>query len=104
MEKPFTLYEDDARTLIALANEKGLKITAGHDDQFSHVARRMRTLVQSGFLGDGPVHMDSYFCYELGRSAYAGALLGDQIIGFVGCRENCCRILSATVLPESRSS
>jgi predicted dehydrogenase len=46
VEKPFTVYEHEARKLIELANEKGLKITAGHDDQFSHVARRMRSLVQ----------------------------------------------------------
>jgi predicted dehydrogenase len=77
VEKPFTVYEHEARKLTDLANEKGLKITAGHDDQFSHVARRMRSLVQSGYLGDGPVHMDSYFCYKIGRSGYAGALLGD---------------------------
>ena len=37
----------------------------------------MRTVVQSGFLGDGPVHMESYYCYELGRAGYASALLGD---------------------------
>jgi predicted dehydrogenase len=78
VEKPFTLSEDKARRLIALATEKGLKITAGHDDQFTHGARRMRTLVQSGFLGGGPLHMESYYCYELGRSGYAGALLGDK--------------------------
>ena len=77
VEKPFTLYEAEARELIALANEKDLKITAGHDDQFSHVARRMRTLVQNGFLGSGPVHMESYYGYELGQ-AYARALLGDS--------------------------
>jgi predicted dehydrogenase len=77
VEKPFTIYEDEARKLIELANEKGLKVTAGHDDQFSHVARRMRSLVQSGYLGAGPVHMDSYFCYKIGKSGYAGALLGD---------------------------
>lgn len=77
IEKPFTLNEQDARSLIALAEEKGLKITAGHDDQFTHVARRMRSLVQSGYLGDGPVHMESHYCYEIGRSGYAGALLGD---------------------------
>ena len=70
--------EDEARRLIALATGKGLKLTVGHDDQFSHVARRMRTLVQSGFLGGKPVHMESYYCYELGRSGYAGALLGDK--------------------------
>jgi predicted dehydrogenase len=38
----------------------------------------MRTLVQSGFLGGKPVHMESYYCYELGKSGYAGALLGDK--------------------------
>jgi predicted dehydrogenase len=77
VEKPFTIYAHEARKLIDLANAKGLKITAGHDDQFSHVARRMRSLVQSGYLGDGPMHMDSYFCYKIGRSGYAGALLSD---------------------------
>lgn len=78
VEKPFTLDEDEARALLALARARGLKITAGHDDQFSHVARRMRALVQTGYLGDGPVHMESYYCYELDRSGYAGALLGDK--------------------------
>ena len=78
VEKPFTVDEEQARKLIALAIEKGLKMTAGHDDQFTHVARRMRTLVQSGYLGGGPVHMESYYCYEIGRSGYAGALLGDK--------------------------
>jgi predicted dehydrogenase len=78
VEKPFTLYEADARILIDLAVDKNLKITAGHDDQFSHVARRMRTLIQQGFLGGTPVHMESYYCYELGNSAYAAALLGDK--------------------------
>ena len=78
VEKPFTLYEADARALIDLAIAKNLKITAGHDDQFSHVARRMRALVQKGFLGGPPVHMESYYCYELGNSAYANALLGDK--------------------------
>jgi predicted dehydrogenase len=78
VEKPFTLYEADARDLIDLAIAKDLKITAGHDDQFSHVARRMRTLVQQGFLGGSPVHMESYYCYELGSSAYSRALLDDK--------------------------
>ncbi len=78
VEKPFTIDEGEARRLIALANEKRLKITVGHDDQFRHAARRMRALVQSGFLGGRPVHMESYYCYELGRSGYAGALLRDK--------------------------
>ena len=78
VEKPFTLYEADARALIDLALAKNLKVTAGHDDQFSHVARRMRALVQQGFLGGPPVHMESHYCYELGNSAYARALLADK--------------------------
>jgi predicted dehydrogenase len=78
VEKPFTVTYNEAQNLIALANERNLKITAGHDDQFSHAARRMRALVQSGFLGDRPVHMESYYCYELGGPGYAAALLGDK--------------------------
>jgi predicted dehydrogenase len=78
VEKPFALDEGEAQRLLNYANARGLKITAGHDDQFTHVARRMRTLVQSGYLGAGPMHMESYYCYDLGSSAYARALLGDQ--------------------------
>jgi predicted dehydrogenase len=78
VEKPFALNESDARKLIALANERSLKVTVGHDEQFSHVARRMRTLVQTGYLGTGPVHMEGYHCYEIGSNPYAGALLGDK--------------------------
>jgi predicted dehydrogenase len=77
VEKPIALHAEQAQTLIELADEKRLKLTVGHDAQFGHAARRMRALVQSGFLGGGPVHMESYYCYELGRS-YAGALLGNQ--------------------------
>ncbi len=77
VEKPFTLYEEDAKKLIALANEKNLKITAGHDYQFKNAARRMRTLIQSGYIG-APVHMESFHCYGLERSAYASALLSDK--------------------------
>lgn len=78
VEKPFTLNEKEALELVALANEKSLKLTAGHDEQFSHVARRMRTLVESGYLGGIPVHMESYYCYDLGDPSYARALLGDK--------------------------
>lgn len=77
VEKPFTLTLGDAEALVALAEKKRLKLTAGHDDQFTRVARRMRALVNSGYLGGDPVHMDSYFCYDLTDPAYARALLND---------------------------
>lgn len=78
VEKPFTVCEGDARALIGIANDTGRKITVGHDDQFTHVARRLRALVGDGFLGGAPAHMESYYGYELGGSAYVGALLGDK--------------------------
>src|SRR6266852_4679614 len=54
VEKPFTLDAEQAHVLVALASGKNLKLTTGHDDQFSHVARRMRELVRSGYLGGPP--------------------------------------------------
>jgi predicted dehydrogenase len=78
VEKPFTLYADQAELLINLAERKALKLTVGHNDQFTHVARRMRALVQSGYLGGTPVHIESYYSYDLGDPSYARALLGDK--------------------------
>jgi predicted dehydrogenase len=78
VEKPFTLNYPDAERLIRLAEEKRLKLTVGHDAQFNHVARRMRELVRSGYLGGVPVHMESYYCYELGDDGYVRALLSDK--------------------------
>ena len=78
VEKPFTVNGDEARKLLDLAKSKDRKITVGHDDQFSHVARRLRSLVQGGFLGGLPVHIESYYCYEIGASGYAGAIFSDK--------------------------
>ena len=78
VEKPFTVWVDETEKLIAIANERQLKLTVGHDDQFSHVSRRMRSMVRNGFLGGSPVHMESYYCYEISKAGYSGALLGDK--------------------------
>jgi len=78
VEKPFALDEGEVRALIALGNERGLKLTAGHDYQFCHAARRARELIASGYLGEGPVHMDCYFCYPIGKTPYSNALFGDK--------------------------
>jgi predicted dehydrogenase len=78
VEKPFTLYAEQAERLVDLAERKRVKLTVGHNDQFSHVARRMRALVKSGYLGGAPVHMESYYTYDLGDPSYARALLGDE--------------------------
>jgi predicted dehydrogenase len=78
VEKPFTLYAKQAQRLVDLADERGLKLTVGHNDQFSPVARRMRELIQTGYLGGTPVHMESYYSYDLSDPSYARALLGDK--------------------------
>ena len=104
IEKPVTLNANDAEGLVALANERGLKLTAGHDDQFSPVARRMRTLVETGYLGGAPVHMESYFCYDLGDPEYARALLGERAHWVRKLPGGSSRTSSATGLPGSPSS
>ncbi len=78
VEKPFTVTAAEAARLVELANQRGVKLTVGHDDQFSSVACRLRKLVRDGYLGGLPVHMESYFCYDLGDATYARVLLGDK--------------------------
>lgn len=78
IEKPFTLCTKDAEELIQLAGQKNRQVTVGHDLQFSHVARRMRQLVQEGYLGGAPVHIESYYCYDLSDPGYAKAFLADK--------------------------
>ena len=77
MEKPFTVYASEAEDLFKLADQKGLKIIAGHNAQFTHAMVRMRELVKSGFLGGKPVHMESHYCYDFSDPGFAKALLGD---------------------------
>ena len=66
IEKPFTLNTQEAEQLIKLASEKKLKITAGHHYQFTHAARRMRKLIQNGYLGGPAIHMESYYGHNFG--------------------------------------
>lgn len=78
VEKPFTVTADETEALLDLAAKRELKMTVGHDDQFSHVARRLRNTVKNGYTGKRLVHLESYYCYDLADPSYARALLGDQ--------------------------
>lgn len=78
VEKPFTLTAAEAEDLLSLAEQKQSKLTVGHDAQFSHAAITMRSLVAQGYLGGDPVHIESYYCYDLSDANYAKALLGDS--------------------------
>lgn len=78
IEKPFTLNTAEAEELIRIANEKGLKVTVGHNVQFSYAARKMRKLIESGYLGGDPIHMESVWCYPFTDPGYAKEILGDS--------------------------
>jgi predicted dehydrogenase len=78
VEKPFTMNTSEAEQLVEYAQAKKLKLTVGHNYQFTHAARSMRQLVADGFLGGPPIHMESYYCYNLGDTTYAKAVLGDK--------------------------
>src|SRR6202521_506101 len=66
IEKPFTVTLEEAKELVNLAERKNLKLTVGHNAQFTHAANRMRKLVAEGYLGGSPVHLESYYAYDLG--------------------------------------
>lgn len=78
VEKPLTVGAPETEQLVRLAETLRLRITVGHDLQFSHGARRMRRLVRDGYLGGSPVHMESYYSSDLGNSPYASAFLADE--------------------------
>jgi predicted dehydrogenase len=78
IEKPFTVDLDEAEELISAAERAEKKLTVGHNVQFTRPAIEMRRTIANGFLGGAPVHMDSYYGYDLGDARYAKALLGDR--------------------------
>jgi predicted dehydrogenase len=78
VEKPFTTTAGEAESLIDLAADRGLKITVGHNYQFTLEMLEMRRLVKEGFLGGKPAHLESYWSYDLGDLRYAGAFLSNR--------------------------
>jgi predicted dehydrogenase len=78
LEKPFTITAEEAESLIRMAERRDLKITAGHNLQFTPETLKMRQLLEQGFLGGKPVHLESHFSYDLSDTTYVGALLGNR--------------------------
>ena len=78
LEKPFAITSREAESLVRLAEGRKLKITAGHNLQFTLEMLEMRRLVQEGFLGGKPVHLESHFSYSLDDVTYVGPLLGNR--------------------------
>ena len=78
LEKPFTVTASETESLIELAQHRGLKITVGHNYLFTLEMLEMRRLVKAGFLGGKPIHLESYWSYDLGDLRYASAFLGNR--------------------------
>ena len=78
LEKPFTVTAPEAEALIALAENKKLKITAGHNYQFTLEMLKMRRLVVENFLGGKAVHLESHWPYDLNDASYVGPILGSK--------------------------
>jgi predicted dehydrogenase len=78
LEKPFTVTSQETDSLIQLAESRGLKLTAGHNYQFTLEMLEMRRLAEQGFFGGKPVHLESHFPYDLADTSYVRALLGSR--------------------------
>lgn len=52
VEKPLALNESDARTLVNLADVRGLTLMAGHTFLYNNAVRKVKEIIDSGELGD----------------------------------------------------
>ena len=78
LEKPFTITAEEAESLIRFGESRGLKVTVGHNYQLTLEMLEMRRLVEQGFLGGKPIHLESYWSYDLGDVSYVGPVLGNR--------------------------
>jgi predicted dehydrogenase len=78
LEKPFAISAADTEALIQFAESRGLKMTVGHNYQFTLEMGEIRRLVKNGFLGAKPVHLESYWSYDLGDLSYVRPVLGNR--------------------------
>jgi predicted dehydrogenase len=78
LEKPFTITAAEAEELIDFAQQRRLQITAGHNYQFTLEMLKMRELINKGVLGGKPMHVESYWSYDLGDLSYAMPVLGNR--------------------------
>ena len=78
LEKPFTITASETESLIDFAETCGLKITVGHNYLFTLEMLEMRRLIKAGFLGGRPVHLESYWSYDLGDKSYVAPMLGNR--------------------------
>ncbi|MGJ5813862.1 Gfo/Idh/MocA family protein [Paludibaculum fermentans] len=77
LEKPFTVNSTEAEELLEMASNARLRVTVGHNLQFSPETLRFRQVVNEGFLGGPPVHVECIQCYSHDDPTYGKAVLAD---------------------------
>ncbi len=65
VEKPFTLYSEEARDLYATAEKNGVMVCGMHNHLFDKAMLKVREIVKSGEIGE-VVSVDSYYGFNLG--------------------------------------
>jgi predicted dehydrogenase len=55
-----------------------VQVTAGHNYQFTLEMLDMRRLVQEGYLGGAPVHLECHWSYDLGDASYVGPIVSSR--------------------------
>jgi predicted dehydrogenase len=78
LEKPFTVTAEEAQTLIQHAEQFRLKLTAGHNYQFTLEMLEMRRLVRAGFISGKAVHLESHWSYDLSDASYVAPIIGNR--------------------------
>ena len=92
------------QTLVALATERSLKLTVGHDDQFSHVARRMRTSRPERVSGRPTgAHGELLLLRPRGTRLRDAPFWATSSIGCAGYQASCCTTSSVTASRGSPS-
>jgi predicted dehydrogenase len=76
LEKPFTVYHDEAERIIEKAKYLNKKITVNHFHNFSPPSLRLRKLIEERILGE-IIHIESFYSYSM-QSPVATALLSDE--------------------------
>jgi len=74
VEKPFTQDAKEAETLIAIANERGLKVCVGHDQLFDPAWLMLKKRVDAGEIG-AVTHVESVLGYPISGQ------FGSQVAG-----------------------